>query len=164
MISRSMVFAILLILMSSAYELKAEVFQYTDDEGGRHFVDDLSLVPEKFRKQLGVNKPLPSINISTPIAPSYKSPNKSTSSSAQVEKRQIKEVEVFTTSWCSNCRKLEAFFDEKGIVYTKYDIEINKDAKRDYTEIGGHGVPLTRVGNRLISGYNPNAIMKIIYE
>lgn len=145
-------------------EAKAEIYRYTDDSGLSHFVDDVSLVPEKYRIQLKDSKPLPELNISKPIAQSVESKTKLSQELERKERKQRKEVEVFMTSWCPHCRKLVAALDARNVRYQKYDIEKDVNAKREYEALGRQGVPVSRVGSRVISGNNPDGIMKILYE
>lgn len=154
--------AILLSLLSG--KLQAEVYRYTDDKGSLHFVDDISLVPEKYRGQLKDAKPLPEINIVSPIIAPQKSGATPPSEEPQppVKPQQAEGMEVYVTSWCPYCKKLEAFLKEKGISYTRYDIEKDANANREFNKLGGSGVPLTKIGSHLVRGYNPDAILKLI--
>jgi glutaredoxin len=71
-------------------------------------------------------------------------------------------VEIFVTSWCGYCKQLEKFLDSQGIRYRAYDIEKDRDANNVYKELGGRGVPLTRVGSSVVRGYNPAAILRAV--
>ena len=57
-----------------------------------------------------------------------------------------KKVEIFVTSWCPYCRKLEAFLKQSQIEYTRYDVEKDEKGARLFEDLGGEGVPLVRVG------------------
>lgn len=69
------------------------------------------------------------------------------------------KVEVFVTSWCGYCKMMERFLTQKGVPYTKYDIEENDDAARTYRKLGGRGVPLVRVGSNVVYGYDPDTVL-----
>lgn len=138
----------------------AEIYRYTDNKGAVHFVDDISKVPKKYRNQLGKAKPMRDISVvDASSAPSRSggggtSPSRSTSSGVGVE--------LYVTSWCGYCKKMERFLKEKGIPYTRYDIEKDANAARTYQELGGSGVPVTRVGTSVVHGYNPDAVMSYL--
>ena len=68
------------------------------------------------------------------------------------------KVEIFVTAWCPYCRHLESFLKENGIEYTRYDIEKDERGARIYEEIGGAGVPVSRIGKKIVHGYDPDAI------
>ncbi|MDH4099670.1 MAG: DUF4124 domain-containing protein [Nitrospirota bacterium] len=164
-IHKVIISAFALNLILSASSSWAEAYRYTDDTGALHYVDDLSLVPPKYRSQLKDAKPLPQINVAPQIAtPPLANPEAKPSQQEEPRKREVtsKTLEVFVTSWCPYCKKLEAFLDAKKIPYTRYDIEKDEKAHRVYKELGGRGVPLTRIGSDVVRGYNPEAILRLI--
>lgn len=161
---KSVCFIIAVIVLFFPFESKAELLRFTDEEGVSHFVDDISLVPEKYRNQLKDSKPLPELNVSNSIATPVESKTMLYQETDGKKKRQRKEVEVYTTSWCPHCRNLIAALDARNIRYKKYDIEKDMNAKKEYEARGLKGVPVTRIGSRFISGNNLDAIMKILYE
>lgn len=71
-------------------------------------------------------------------------------------------VELFVTSWCGYCRKMESFLIEKGIKFTKHDIEKDPSAAVEYRDLGARGVPVIRIGDNVIHGYNPAAVMRYL--
>ncbi len=73
-----------------------------------------------------------------------------------------KTVEVFVTSWCGYCKKLERFFNDRDIPYTSYDIETNARAAEAYQSMGGTGVPVTRIGSDIVYGYDPDRILELL--
>ncbi|MBI5620471.1 hypothetical protein HY949_01710 [Candidatus Gottesmanbacteria bacterium] len=161
MIKRLIVSIVVLAILLPSTRSRAEIYRYTDDKGGLHYVDDISLVPEKHRGQLTNAKPLPEISIVSPGSPPVKSNTKSYDE-PQKKPEISKSVEVFVTSWCPYCKKLEALLNSKGISYTRYDIEKDQSANKVFKELGGRGVPLTTVDSNIIHGYNPEAIIRLI--
>ncbi len=73
-----------------------------------------------------------------------------------------KNVEIFVTSWCGYCKKLEKFLMDRNIPYTKYDIESNARAAEAYQSMGGTGVPVTRIGSDIVYGYDPDRILELL--
>lgn len=69
------------------------------------------------------------------------------------------KIEIFVTSWCGYCKMMESFLTQKGVPYTKYDIEADDDAARTYRKLGGRGVPLVKVGSRIVYGYDPDTVL-----
>ena len=65
-------------------------------------------------------------------------------------------------SMCGYCKKMERFLKEKGIQYTRYDIEKDDNAARICRELGGSGVPVIRIGSNVVHGYNPDAVMSYL--
>jgi glutaredoxin len=150
-----------LIMVVYAGTAWAEIYRYSDSTGVEHFVDDSSKVPKKYRYQLRNSKPLKDISVidSGPVSTrrtAEESPTPPTSSVGG------NGVELFVTSWCGYCRKMERFLKEKGIPYTSYDVEKDENAARRHRELGGRGVPLVRIGSHVVRGYNPDAVMSYI--
>ena len=139
-----------LLLVQAA---NAQVFKYQDKTGVTHYVDSVEKVPAKYKSQLNSQSELPSISrVNTgerrlyedqPARPAY----------------SRKNVEIFVTSWCPHCNNLEEYLLKEKIVFTKYDIEKSNKGKKLYQKIAkGSGVPVTRIGGEIISGFKPNVI------
>lgn len=143
-------------LLLPPQQVYADVFQYTDADGGLHFVDSAEKIPEEFRDQL---KTQPELKPISKVDPGRKKLYEKEHYTPSVAARQ--KVELFVTDWCGYCRKLEAFLNENGISYQKFDIEKNASAKRIHASLGS-GVPIARVGKTVIEGYNPDAILQAV--
>ena len=72
---------------------------------------------------------------------------------------QVKKVDIFVTSWCPYCKKLEGFLKQNRIDYTRHDVEQDCPAAQEFKRIGSNGVPLVRVGDKVIRGYDPQEIL-----
>ena len=72
---------------------------------------------------------------------------------------QNAKVEIFITSWCPYCHKLETFLQKSQIEYTRYDVEADTNARALFDSLGGSGVPMSRVGKKIIHGYDPAEII-----
>jgi len=69
-----------------------------------------------------------------------------------------KKVQLYITSWCPYCRKMEEFLIASKIPYRKLDVENNETAAKDFRRLQGDGVPFIVVDRTLISGYDPEAV------
>ena len=74
------------------------------------------------------------------------------------------KVEIFVTSWCSYCKKLESFLIQHHIDYKRYDIEQDTTGAEIFEKIGGEGVPVVRIGKEVIHGYDPDAVLAALQE
>ncbi len=145
----------------------ADVCRYTDSAGRVHVVNDTSEVPEQYRSQVTEASALPAVNRmgrpgSSPSTRFLSDGNADQQESNGTKPAGDAAVELYVTSWCGYCRKLEKFLDDKGVKYTSYDIEKNSAAKRVYKELGGGGVPVSRIGTVIVRGYNPEAVMRAV--
>ena len=148
-----------LVLSAFGASLFAEPCHYSDDRGVVHFVDDLSQVPAAYRSQVKERSPLPEVHVVGRPGQSGGARSQDSASSESSRTKPAARVEVFTTSWCGYCKKLTAFLNSRGIPFTAYDIEKDADANRTYKELGGRGVPLSLIGDTVVRGYDPDAVM-----
>lgn len=139
-----------LTLAISHSQAAADVVRYIDHEGRTHYVEGADKVPRQFRDQLKDQKPLPRINRSRNVL--FK-PSKNTRYNSSKSK-----VEIFVTSWCPHCRSLEEFLNKHRVRYTKYDIDRNSTGRKIHQQLGGGGVPVTRIGSKVVRGYSPSKL------
>lgn len=76
--------------------------------------------------------------------------------------RNCPVVELYVTSWCGYCKMMEQVLTKKGIVFTAYDIEKDDRAAKVYRELHGRGVPLVRVGSKVVYGYDPDTVISYV--
>ena len=76
------------------------------------------------------------------------------------EKNPKKEVAIYITEWCYYCQKLERLLKKNNIKYERFDIEKDPAARDEFRRLGGRGVPLIKIGAKLINGYSPSMILK----
>ena len=77
---------------------------------------------------------------------------------------QAKKVDVYITSWCPYCGKLQDFLTSNHIEFTSHDIEKDPAAHKAFYRMGGQGIPLTRVGDDIIHGYDPDRVTESLQE
>ncbi|WP_051560236.1 glutaredoxin family protein [Marinobacterium jannaschii] len=73
-------------------------------------------------------------------------------------------VIMYGTSWCQFCKQARTFLDSQGIAYYEYDIEASVEGQQQYTVLNGRGTPVFLIGNQVIRGYNPAAILAALTE
>lgn len=126
----------------------ADIYKYIDKDGREKFVDRMEAVPDQYRDQLKLH------------AKEY---NFTTSLKAEtVVKKSEKNVKIYVTSWCGYCRKLEGWLKKEGIKYSKYDVEKSAMGRQEFAKLGGGGVPVIKVGSKVIRGYAPDAIKRAL--
>lgn len=68
-------------------------------------------------------------------------------------------VEIYTTPTCSQCAKTRAWLTAQGIGFTDYNIVNDPEALQRMIEISGsRNVPVIRIGERVIVGFNESEI------
>jgi glutaredoxin 3 len=65
------------------------------------------------------------------------------------------QVTIYTAVWCGYCKMAMNYMDQKGIKYTKKDVEKEPDAAQEAVEKSGHmGVPVIDVAGTIILGFD----------
>lgn len=148
-------------VLAAPHTVSAEMLRYTDKSGKTHFVDSLGAVPEEYRVQIEAYdvEPLESIDDNQKSAAVSDDYDDFADYSDYAGPALTQKVEFYVTSWCKYCRKLEDYFISNNVDYIKYDIEKDSRARKRYKELGGSGVPFTKVGDKVISGYKPEQVM-----
>jgi glutaredoxin len=67
-------------------------------------------------------------------------------------------VVMFSAPGCGYCVKARDYLNQKGVVFEELDVNASEDARRRFQSLGGRGVPLILIGDRQISGFDPQAI------
>ncbi|MCB0339953.1 MAG: glutaredoxin family protein [Bdellovibrionales bacterium] len=142
---------VLILAIVFAIRANAEVYKYTDSNGSTHYVDNPENVPEEYKDQVLAPADLPKIT----KVPSFGYE----AEGSAVGPTSSAKVEIFIASWCPYCKQLEQFLSKQGIRYTRYDVEKSSIGKSIYNKLGGGGVPVVRIGETVIRGYNPDAVL-----
>ena len=72
----------------------------------------------------------------------------------------MKNVTLYTLSTCPWCRKAKKFFAEHNIPFTYIDYDLadestQKTISRELDAAGATGFPFAKIGDNVISGYQP---------
>lgn len=67
-------------------------------------------------------------------------------------------VVMFSAAGCGYCVKAREYFNQKGVAFEELDVNASEDVRRRFQSLGGRGVPLILIGERQISGFDPQAI------
>jgi len=143
-------------LLVVATAASAQVFKWTDASGKTHYGDR---PPEDAKaQQIAIR------------VPSYDGPVqvqdwgailKRKPAPAAAAKPDPASVTMYSTSWCPHCKRARAYFAEQGIRFTDIDVEKNEGGRRDYEALGGKGVPVIVVGDRMMRGFSPEGFERL---
>lgn len=66
------------------------------------------------------------------------------------------QLQVYTTSWCRDCRSAKRFLDEHNIPYTEIDIELTPSAADTLVQnVGKRAIPQFVLDGKWIQPYKP---------
>ena len=72
-----------------------------------------------------------------------------------------KKVVMFSTSWCTYCKKAKAYFKKNGIRFTEYDVEKSRKGQKLYAQMGAKSVPVIMVGDQHMSGFSESGFQRL---
>ncbi len=65
-------------------------------------------------------------------------------------------VQVYTASWCRDCRAAKQFLDSNGIPYTEIDVDANPDASDELIRhVGKRAIPQMVIDGEWFQPYKP---------
>ena len=141
---RCLIVAILLV----AAPVAAQVYKWTDSQGRVHYGDRPPDDAKKQELKIRVN--------------SYDGPVQVRDWSSAFGTRAAGQVTMYSTRWCGHCKNARRYFAEKRIAYRELDVESSEAAAREFKALGGDGVPLILVGNKAMSGFDPESFEALL--
>lgn len=68
-------------------------------------------------------------------------------------------ITVYSTKTCPWCTKVKEYLEGKKVAFEVIDVAADREAAMEMVKKTGQmGVPVTRIGEKYIVGYNPEAI------
>ncbi|MEM5793956.1 MAG: Uxx-star family glutaredoxin-like (seleno)protein [Candidatus Aenigmatarchaeota archaeon] len=75
----------------------------------------------------------------------------------------MKKVKIYTTPTCPYCEMAKTFFRENNIEYEEIDVSSDREAAIEMIEKSGQmGVPVIEIDDKIIVGFDVNAIKKAL--
>jgi glutaredoxin-like YruB-family protein len=76
---------------------------------------------------------------------------------------QTKKIEIYSTASCHFCHLAKEWLGEKNIPYTDYNVGENMEKRKEMVEMTGQlGVPVIRIGDDVMIGFNPEQMAKLL--
>ena len=75
----------------------------------------------------------------------------------------MKTVTIYSTPSCGYCNAAKAFFKEKGIAYTEYNVAAEPARRAEMIEKSGQmGVPVIFIDADMVIGFNKPKIQQLL--
>jgi len=75
----------------------------------------------------------------------------------------MKEVYIYSTPTCHFCNMAKDYFQSKGIQYTDYNVAEDAEKRMEMMQLTGQmGVPVIKIGDEIIIGFNQPAIDELL--
>ncbi len=78
----------------------------------------------------------------------------------QSENTHDSKLQIFVASWCSHCKALEKYLKNRGIQYSRYDVETDTFGAQVYEQEGT--IPISILNGKTILGFDPRRYGEII--
>jgi len=66
------------------------------------------------------------------------------------------KVQVYTTTWCRDCRAAKQFLDAHGVDYTEIDVDANPGASNEViSRVGKRAIPQMVIDGEWFQPYKP---------
>ena len=74
-----------------------------------------------------------------------------------------KNVKVYTTPTCPYCIKVKQFLKDNNIEFENLDVAVNPEKAQEMVDKSGQmGVPVLDIDGKIITGFDKDAISKIL--
>ncbi len=75
----------------------------------------------------------------------------------------LPEVVIYTTPTCGFCRQAKDYLRQKNIPFIEKDVSVDRNAAYEMIRISGQqGVPVIRVGNEIIIGFDRKRLDRVL--
>lgn len=76
---------------------------------------------------------------------------------------ETKKVEIFSTVTCHFCHIAKDWLTERNIPFVDYNVGENVERRKEMMELTGQlGVPVIKIGDEVMVGFNPEQMAKIL--
>jgi len=74
-----------------------------------------------------------------------------------------KEIVIYSTPTCHFCQMAKAFFKSNNVEYTEYNVAEDAEKRQEMIEITGQmGVPVIKVGDDILIGFNEGKVREMV--
>ena len=75
----------------------------------------------------------------------------------------MKNVSIYTTATCTYCKQAKELFKEHNIAYNEYDVGTDAVRRKEMIDLTAQmGVPVIRVDDQVMVGYNKDMLSKAL--
>lgn len=80
-----------------------------------------------------------------------------------MDTNDTKKVEIYSTPSCHFCHMAKEWMTQKHISFVDYNVAENLEKRKEMIEMTGQlGVPVIKIGNDVMVGFNPDQMEKLL--
>lgn len=73
------------------------------------------------------------------------------------------QVTIYSTPTCHFCHAAKTFFDEHGVIYVDYNVMQDAEKRKEMIDMTGQmGVPVIRIGNDVVIGFDEGKVKELL--
>lgn len=72
------------------------------------------------------------------------------------------DVVLYATSWCGYCNLARDLLRREGVAFVEHDIETSEYGKKMHKALGGGGIPVLEIRDKVIRGYDEARIISAV--
>jgi glutaredoxin-like YruB-family protein len=74
-----------------------------------------------------------------------------------------KQVTIYSTPTCHFCHAAKTYFDENSVAYTDFNVASDLEKRKEMIDMTGQmGVPVIRIGDDVIVGFDERKIKELL--
>ncbi len=75
----------------------------------------------------------------------------------------MKDVTIYSTATCHFCQLAKEYFKAHNIPYTEYNVGVDVEKRKEMIDLTGQlGVPVIRVGDNVVVGFQESVIAQML--
>ena len=72
-------------------------------------------------------------------------------------------VTIYSTPVCHFCQEAKAFFADNNVTYTEHDVAADAEKRQEMIDMTGQmGVPVIKIGNDVVIGYDEGKLKELL--
>lgn len=77
----------------------------------------------------------------------------------------MKQVTIYSTPVCHFCHMAKEYFQANNVAYTEHDVATDLEKRQEMVQLTGQmGVPVIRIGDDIVVGFDEAKIAELIAE
>ncbi len=78
--------------------------------------------------------------------------------------RKPVHITLYSGSRCPHCSQARRLLQQQNITFLERNIQTNTKAFKDFSRLGGREIPLIRIGNTTLFGFNHKQLIKTLKD